>query len=254
MINRLLKRIIIRIVLGMLSWLMGHLSLPLLVILLCLAIIGAVSGTASAGPESGPGGSNANVTQQFTGNRNDAVVNAAKTLVQTLYACGDDMHYKCYTANFPRNVLQYLYEACGDPQCPYAQNGNFQCVFFVLGAYWLAGQPLPYGPNAVEFWMLYQNAPGWLEIPANGTPRPGDIAVFSGPLSGRYANPFGHVGIVIDAALPDGNGATGYIQLAQANGLAAVENLTLKRNGQNWRVTAWPGYNLLGYIRNAKNG
>jgi hypothetical protein len=188
-------------------------------------------------------------------NTNTAVVNAARTLVKTLYACGENAHYQCYTASFPLDVLRYLYEACGNPQCPYAQSGNFQCVFFVLGAYFMAGQPLPAGPNAVDFWGVYHNYAGWLEIPANGTPRPGDLAVFSGPPSGPLANPAGHIAIIIEVSLAD---TGGYIQLAQANGLQAVENLPLLRINPGfdhsiWQVTAWSGYNLLGYIRNAAN-
>ncbi len=120
----------------------------------------------------------------------------------------------------------------------------------------MAGQPLPAGPDAVKFWGVYQNYPGWLEIPANGEPRPGDIAVFSGPASGPLANPAGHVAIIIDVALPGDGGTIGSIQLAQANGEHSVENLTLMKTGQNstWRVIAWPGYDLLGYIRNTANG
>jgi CHAP domain len=239
------------------AFLGSSLGVPLLVIVLCISVVVSASpfGKAPNGPGLG-GIPNAGQTQQFAGKRNDAVVNAAKSLVEPLYACGNNLHYKCYTSDFPRNVLQYLDEACGDPNCPYAQSGNFQCVFFVLGAYYMAGQMLPAGPDAVKFWGAYQDVPGWLEVPANGEPRPGDIAVFSGPASGPLANPAGHVAIILDVAKQSLGGTYGYIQLAQANGEHSVENLTLMKTSQHstWRVIAWPGYELLGYIRNAANG
>jgi len=244
--------------------LLGLLSIPAVPLLMMVLVIVLCIGIVSPGIalSFGPGThqtTNPRPTQEFTGKTNAAVVDAARTLVQTLYPCGNSGLDTCYTANFPRNVLQYLDDACGDPQCPYAQSGNFQCVFFVLAVYYMAGQTLPAGPNAVQFWATYQNAPGWLEIPANGAPEPGDIAVFSGPPSGPFANPFGHVAIIIDVAVPGKDGTGGSIQLAEANSLKAVDNLPLVKTnpGQDhslWQVTAWIGYTLLGYIRNAANG
>lgn len=260
-INRLLTRMLIRSLLGMLSWVLGQLWLPLLILLLCFSIVAAIFGGPNTGPTSVNASSGNNTTtQQYTGKKNTAVVNAARMLVQTLYPCGSSPeHYKCYTSAFPANVVQYLDNACGNPNCPYAQNGDLQCVFFVLGAYWLAGQALPYGPNAVEFWATYHSVSGWVEIPADGVPEPGDMIVFSGPLSGPYANPFGHIAIVIDVAFPGSSGTGGYIQLAQGNGLKSVENLPLTQinPGQAhplYKVTAWDGYGVMGYIRNAANG
>jgi hypothetical protein len=240
----------------------GCCSLAVPFILILLVIVVGISLVSPALALHGPGTGNNAVeqTQKWTSKKNEAVVNAARTLVQTLYLCGEHpQHYKCYTQNFPVNALQYLYAACGDPNCPYAQNGNLQCVFFVLAVYYLAGQPLPYGPDAVKFWATYWNLPGWQEIPANGAPEPGDLAVFSGPLVSQFANPFGHVAIVIDVAVPGDNGKKGSIQLAQANGLLAVDDLPLEVTNADqdhpiWQVTAWPGYTLLGYIRNATYG
>jgi hypothetical protein len=240
--------------------LLSSLVVPFILILLVIVVAVSLVSPAIALP--GPGTSNNTVgqTQNFTGKKNEAVVNAARALVQTLYPCGGrPQHYKCYTQNFPTNALEYLSAACGDPNCPYAQNGNLQCVFFVLAVYYLAGQALPYGPDAIKFWATYQNLPGWSEIPANGAPEPGDIAIFSGPLSGKFANPFGHVAIIIDVAVPGDNGKNGSIQLAQANGLQAVDNLPLERTNADqdhpiWKVTAWPGYTLLGYIRSVNYG
>ncbi len=253
----MIKRLLVGIVLGILGDLLGNLGIPLLVILLCVGIVAQSSPThSSAGPEGNSTPSNTVQTHSFGGKTNEAVVNAARTLVRTLYPCGDG-HYKCYTTNFPANVLQYLDDACGDPHCPYAQSGNFQCVFFVLGVSYMAGQTLPAGPNAVQFWQTYQNVAGWQEIPANGAPEPGDLVVFSGPLSGPLANPFGHVAIIIDETLPGSDGVgEGSIQVAQANGLQAVENLPLLKTSKThplFRVLAWGGYNVLGYIRNAAN-
>src|SRR5947199_8691000 len=150
------KRILIGMPLGCLGHLLGStLGIPLLLILLCVSLVPHfATSQSSSGPETGSN-TNGEQTQWFTGNKNEAVVNAARTLVKTLYPCGDG-HYKCYTANFPSSVLQYLNSACGDPHCPYAQSGNFQCVFFVLGVYHMAGQPLPAGPNAVDFWTTYR--------------------------------------------------------------------------------------------------
>src|SRR5436853_5869747 len=89
--------------LGVLSTLALPLVLMVLVIVLCISI--ASPGIAlSFGP-----GTNQNTkqTQEWTAQKNDAVVNAARTLVQTLYPCGDNpQHYKCYTLNFPINVLE----------------------------------------------------------------------------------------------------------------------------------------------------
>lgn len=239
---------------------LGCLALPIMTMLLViLLLLGVISPGITPTTPGTNQNTNAVQTFHFTGQQNTAVVDAARMLVQTLYPCGDGGYYKCYTAAFPGTVLQYLDDACGNPHCPEAQNGNFQCVFFVLAVYYLAGQPLPFGPDAVKFWGVYQNAPGWLEIPANGAPEPGDIAVFSGPLSGPFANPFGHVAIVIDVANPANNGTGGYIQEASANSLKAVDNLPLTQTNLGsdhavFQVTAWPGYTLLGYIRNAVNG
>jgi CHAP domain len=258
------KRILIGLPLGCLSSVLGSIfGIPLLIIILCVS---AASAAASklGGPYSSTGsGKSSNAatvtpqTQHSTGNTNDAVINAARDLVQFLYACGEDGHYKCYTSGFPKNVLQYLNDACGNPECPYAQSGNFQCVFFVLGAYYMAGQPLPMGPDAVKFWAAYQNVSGWLEVPANAEPRAGDLAVFSGPSGGPYPNPLGHIAIIIAVNEPLNDGTTGSIELAQSNGLHAVEDLSLIKVSQDhpiFQVQAWNGYQLLGYIRNAAHG
>ena len=238
---------------GILGCLTG-LALSFLLPMLVIFAVSAIPGLAQSGP-----GTNQNTNVQtdvFTGKKNDAVVNAARTLVVTLYGCGDNGYDKCYTADFPATTLEYLDQACGNPACPYAQNGNFQCVFFVLAVYYQANQTLPFGPNGVDFWSTYQGLPGWIEIPANGAPEPGDIAVFSGPPD---VNPLGHVAIVIDVAVPGSDGTRGYIQLAEANSLQAVTNLPLAQTNVGaaypvFQVTAWAGYQLLGYIRNAVNG
>lgn len=254
MIERLIKRILI----GMAMSILGNLISPIGIILLVIVLVVGASSAAHSSTGPGSNGQNSTQTQQFTGHTNAAVVNAARTLVQFLTPCANGT-YSCYMESFPTDVLHYLLEACGNPNCPYAQNGNFQCVFFVLGVYWLAGQPLPYGPDAVNFWSAYQGPADWIEIPANGAPEPGDIAVFSGPTSGPDANPAGHVAIIIDVAHPAPDGTGGYIQLAEANSLKAVDNLPLIQTNQDqkhpiWQVVAWPGYTLMGYIRNASNG
>ncbi len=147
-----------------------------------------------------------------------------------------------YDGGFPQAVIAYGERAC--PGCWAWQNGHFQCVSFVLGAYSQV-EPLPASGNAIDFWGLYRHRPGWLEIPANsapaaqrGLPEPGDIIVWQHPLDG-------HVAIVTGVTAPTAT-ANGTITFAQANAPTALDSMTLH---PDLSVTTWPGYTVLGYIR-----
>jgi len=147
-----------------------------------------------------------------------------------------------YDSGFPQAVIAYGQHVC--PGCWAWQNGHFQCVSFVLGAYSQV-EPLPTSGNAIDFWGLYRHRPGWLEIPAHsapasqrGLPEPGDIIVWQHP-------PDGHVAIVTGVSAPTAT-ATGAITFAQANAPTAFDSMTLH---PDLSVTTWPGYTALGYIR-----
>ncbi len=147
-----------------------------------------------------------------------------------------------YDGGFPQAVIAYGQHVC--PGCYAWQNGHFQCVSFVLGAYSQV-EPLPASGNAIDFWGLYRHRPGWLEISADsapasqrGLPEPGDILVWQHP-------PDGHVAIVTGVSAPTAT-ANGTITFAQANAPTALDRMTLH---PDLSVTTWPGYTVLGYIR-----
>ena len=178
----------------------------------------------------------------WTGARNSVVVSAALALTPYLYACGSEQHDQCFTAQFPKEVAQAMLAACGG--CSYAQSGNLQCVMFVVGVFASAGQALPSGPDAKYFWPTYQSLPGWEEIQPNDAPLPGDIAVWSGPTDADN----GHVAVVVDEQLPK-DGLSGYVQIAEANGIGALNTLTLTEDLTGYTLSFWPHMELLGYIR-----
>jgi hypothetical protein len=132
------------------------------------------------------------------------------------------------------------------------QEGNLQCVLLVTGSYALAGFPLPAAGNAIDFWSLYRQRPGWQEIPAaaappsqRGLPMPGDIMVWYDP-----PPRVGHVAIVV-AVSPPINGANGSVTFAEANGPGALVTETLL---PDLSVLTWSSpipYTVLGYIRPA---
>jgi surface antigen len=137
-----------------------------------------------------------------------------------------------FDAGFPPQVL-----AWGQTQCvgsPSWQNGTFQCVVFVIGAYLESGTPLPVGgENADQYWDYFAHQPGWIE---SQIPTPGAIMAWSGGL-------YGHVSIVLSV---DASHRT--ITFAQANGQAPVQTLSLRADGsvdtQNgyWNFFAVQGY------------
>lgn len=154
-----------------------------------------------------------------------------------------------YDAGLPRPALAFWASVCpaGSGCWTDWQEGNLQCVMLVTGTYALAGSPLPVSGNAVDFWSLYQNRPGWVEIPSSaalpaqrGLPAPGDIIVWwDAPPA------VGHVAIVLAVQPPLGS-HNGAITFAQANGPRPIDTMTLL---PDLSVATWPGYAVLGYIR-----
>lgn len=152
-----------------------------------------------------------------------------------------------YDAGFPAAAIAYWQRTC--PHCSEWQNGNLQCVMFVLAAYGVAGEPAPVAGNAVTFWSLYASRPGWSEINAGaastvaqrGLPAPGDMMVwYSG-----FEPTVGHIAIVVQVA-PPANGQAGAITFAEANGPAPLVTTALL---PDLSVQTWAGYTVLGYIR-----
>jgi Transglycosylase SLT domain/CHAP domain len=159
-----------------------------------------------------------------------------------------------YDAGMPQPVLQYWQSTCPPGSGCWVdwQEGNLQCVLLVTGTYALAGSPLPAAGNAIDFWSLYQNRPGWMEIPSavappsqRGLPMPGDIMVWYDP-----PPRVGHVAIVVGVNPPI-NGQNGSVTFAEANGPGALVTQTLL---PDLSVITWSSpipYTVLGYIRPA---
>ena len=179
-----------------------------------------------------------------------AVVQLALEMAAHLYvnpAChGVTSYPNCYDTwydtGFPQAVIAFGQRFW--PGSSAWHNGTFQCVSFVLGAYSQVN-PLPASGNAIDFWGLYHNLPGWLEIPSavapaskRGLPEPGDIIVW------QHA-PDGHVAIVT-AAVPPTATADGTVTFGQADAPTALDAMTIH---PDLSVTTWPGYSVLGYIR-----
>ncbi|WP_376796764.1 transglycosylase SLT domain-containing protein [Thermogemmatispora sp.] len=173
-----------------------------------------------------------------------AIVAAALQMAAHLHPCGSAQLDQCWDAGFPQAAVRYWQRTC--PGCPEWQHGNLQCVMLVTAAYGLAGDPLPWIGNARDFWPLYQQPAarqaGWLEIPdGGGWPEAGDLLVLDSSAIGGV----GHVAIVVAVDPPRGSHA-GELTIAQANGPAAIESFPLPAT---LRLTTWPGYRTLGYIR-----
>ncbi|GHO59205.1 CHAP domain-containing protein [Ktedonobacter robiniae] len=147
----------------------------------------------------------------------DSIVAAAKALSQ---------HISGYRANlydpndpFMRPVYTYWESICpgvnGDV-CWYAHTGSLQCVYFAVGAYFLAGYPVPDIYDAVNFWPNYQNRSGWREVSSTeypvsqrGLPAPGDLMIWKG-------GDFGHIAVVLEV-VPPHDGKDGSVTVAQGN-------------------------------------
>ncbi len=191
-------------------------------IVLALAQQGVASGLVADGPGNTP------------------VVAAALTMTPYLYNCPPEQLDQCYTSGFPQAAIAFWQRTC--PGCRAWQNGDLQCVMLVTAAYGLAGQQLPAVGNAIDFWSLYHNRPGWTEIPSgSGAPLPGDMMVLSSP----YFGGVGHIVIVVAVRLPT-NGQVGSITIAQANGPGAINTFPLP---PDLVVHTWTNFTVLGFIR-----
>lgn len=173
-----------------------------------------------------------------------AVVAAALAMAAHLHGNPDVW----YDASFPQAVLAYWARTC--PGCSEWQNGNLQCVMFVLAAYGVAGLPPPAAGNAVTFWALYAHRPGWIEVPSDaappglrGLPLPGDMMVWYSALEPNV----GHIAIVVGVSPPNA-GQPGAITFAEANGPGPLVTEPLL---PDLSVQTWNHYTVLGYIRPA---
>lgn len=138
-----------------------------------------------------------------------------------------------FDAGFPPQVLAWGQTHCAG--CPSWQNGSFQCVVFVIGAYLESGTPLPVGgENADQYWDYFAHQPGWIE---SQVPTPGAIMAWSGGL-------YGHVSIVLSV-----DALHHTITFAQANGRAPVQTLPLRADGSvDTHNGYWNFFTVQGYI------
>jgi len=183
-----------------------------------------------------------------------AVVALARQMADALYvnpSCGGVISYpNCYDtwydSSFPQSVIAYGDAVC--PGCFAWQNGTYQCVSFVRGAYGPI-YPMQWTANAFDLWALYQGKTGWQEIPSaaeaayqRGMPLPGDVMVF------KDAS-VGHVAIVVNVA-PPANGQNGSVTFANANSVAPYTTMPLLPD-LSVDASSWPGYTVWGYLRPA---
>jgi len=228
---------------------LGSLGVAIVVALLLLVAIFSVqlSGSTVGGGPCLPSTAGAAGTGGCLGN-SSVVAQAALAMAPHLYGTPDAW----YDSRMPQPVLQFWERVCPPGSGCWIdwQEGNLQCVLFVTGAYALAGSPLPAAGNAIDFWSLYQNRPGWIEIPSatapleqRGLPLPGDIMVWSDP-----PPLVGHVAIVVGVNPPVG-GKNGSVTFAEANGPGALVTEPLL---PDLTVVTWSNpvpYTVLGYIR-----
>lgn len=181
---------------------------------------------------------------------------------QVLQAHLSGLRANRYDLNDPviQPVYRFWVSSCGSHGviCPEAVSGNLQCVEFVTGVFFLAGEGvLPAVGNGVDFWPLYAHRAGWSEIPATesppqlrGLPVPGDMMVWTG-------GEFGHVAIVISVVPPLGS-HDGAVTVAQANAPGNRWPASHASDSGNWytmplhpdlSVGTWAGYTVRGYIR-----
>lgn len=208
----------------------------------CIPPIATVTAGSSMTPAPSPTG--AGTCYPYSG-KGSAVADAALAIAAHLSGNPDVW----YDSGLPAAVLQFWADGCPPgSQCWIDwQEGSLQCVMLVTGAYALAGSPLPAAGNAIDFWSLYQNRPGWIEIPSDsappserGLPMPGDIMVWwDAPPA------VGHVAIVVGVKPPVG-GQNGSVTFAESNGPGPIITQTLL---PDLTVVTWHGYIVLGYIR-----
>ncbi len=154
-------------------------------------------------------------------------------------SCGPDAWYD---SGFPPAVLAWGRAHC--PGCSAWQNGTFQCVVFVLGAYALF-HPLPFDGNGNVFWSRYGTAAaralGFEEVPTG----PGHLPVSPGDIMAWQGGAFGHVSIVLSWQAPSATRA-GSITYAQANAEGGpIATLPIALDGS---IGNRHGYFVQGYI------
>jgi hypothetical protein len=209
------------------------------------------------------GGSGSVAASAYAG----SVVDAALALQEHVYGIRSNQY--TVADDLMQHVYAYwLSDVCGSQEtiCDFARSGNLQCVTFVLGAFFLGGDPLPASANAEDFWTLYQHRPGWAEIPGTayppetrGLPAPGDMMVWKGGghvVDGQLVE-WGHIAVVVEV-VPPSHGQDGIITVAQANAPGNRWDMTHRADAGNWysmplhsdlSVDSWSGYTVLGYIR-----
>jgi len=238
------------------GWVLLVVGIGLLLILMSNGMAAVVIGTATYSSGAGVGdqantassattnGTLCRVRKQHqcpSGTYGQAVASAAVTIADHLSGSPDTS----YDGTIPVAALDYWNNVCPPGSLCFGdwQQGSLQCVFLVTGAFALAGHPLPFAPNAIQFWADYQGTPGFAEFAtAQGAlPEIGDIAVMDDSDLGGV----GHVAVVINVTPPTAT-HTGTVTFAQANAPSAFLTTTVAANGS---VAIWPGFTVLGYIR-----
>jgi hypothetical protein len=247
----------------------GTLSLLLLLLLVSLltGVLAALPSPGGSGAGVGDGACLSTPTAPVAGSPTEtgsclpppnqiaaAVVALARQMADALYvnpACGGiiaypDCYYTWYNSTFPASVIAYGQAVC--PGCATWANGTYQCVSFVRGAYGPI-YPMRWTANAFDLWLVYQDKPGWQEIPSaaappgqRGLPEPGDVMVFAD-------SSIGHVAIVMSVVPPRGNQA-GLVTFANANSVSPYTTMPLLPD-LTVDTSSWPGYLVWGYIRPA---
>lgn len=198
-----------------------------------------------------------NPTTTIEGGEN-AVTEMAKAMAAQLLDCrtlntpnamenhctGKYPRYAALTGSFPTMVLAWGRKLCGS-DCWSWENGSFQCVSFVLGAY-SQFHALDYSGNGDQFWFLYSSQAahnqGYQTVATGkGLPiTPGDIMAWSGGANG-------HVSIVLGWIAPK-HGKNGIIVFAGANTWKPIEALPIKPDLTIDTSGYWGGYHVQGYI------
>ncbi len=157
--------------------------------------------------------------------------------------CSPDTYYD---AGFPQAIIAYGQRTC--PGCSAWQNGQWQCVVYVLAAYAYV-HPFPLAGNADVWWSEYSTQSEYQEIPAaagppstRGLPAPGDVMAWSG-------GALGHVSIVLSVTPPVA-GHAGSVTFGNANGQYPIQTLPLLPNLTIDTANGyWNGFTVEGYIR-----
>jgi hypothetical protein len=213
----------------------------IIAVLALLLALGAHLDDKSASTYGNPSLSLVDASHNWTGQRNQAVVNEALYLAAAMYNGPPDGYDTWYHAEMIPDVF------CAE--CGTWTQGDVQCVAFITAAYALAGQPLPYwrNMNAIDYYTSgdYAHAPGWEMVSPYSMPLPGDIVVLNSPYFGRV----GHVVLVVDVQPPH-NGKPGYVQFAQANGPGSINQESLYQDSHgNLHMSIWTNYTVETYLR-----